>query len=99
MSVLEAFSHSVFYPLWEMSAILNSLLNNKILHMIKLKAFEDDKITVAQMMISVFHRVENIVGKGENAGNQHFLLFQSMFSKGFFLGVVRSRDCVVQSYL
>ena len=23
--------------------------------------------------------VENIVGKGENAGNQHFLLFQQCF--------------------
>ena len=23
---------------------------------------------------------ENIVGKGENAGNQHFLLFPTMFS-------------------
>ena len=24
--------------------------------------------------------LENIVGKGENAGNQHFLLFPTMFS-------------------
>ena len=28
--------------------------------------------------------MENIVGKGENAGNQHFLLFPTMFSKGLF---------------
>ena len=27
------------------------------------------------MIISVFDRVENIVGKGENASYQHFLLF------------------------
>ena len=27
----------------------------------------------------VFHRVENIVGKGENAGYQHFLLFPQCF--------------------
>ena len=27
------------------------------------------------MKISVFDSVENIVGKGENAGYQHFLLF------------------------
>ena len=31
-------------------------------------------------MIFVFDRVENIVGKGENAGYQHFLLFPTMFS-------------------
>ena len=36
------------------------------------------------MMIYVFDRAENIVGKGENAGYQHFLLFPTMFSKAFF---------------
>ena len=54
---------------------INSLPNNKILDVTKLKAFADNKINVAQVMISVFDRVENIVGKGENAGYQHFLLF------------------------
>ena len=29
----------------------------------------------AKIMISVFDSVENIVGKGENAGYQDFLLF------------------------
>ena len=33
------------------------------------------------MMISVFDRVENILGKGENAGYQHFLLFPQCFQK------------------
>ena len=33
------------------------------------------------MIISVFDRVENIVGKGENVGYQHFLLFQQCFEK------------------
>ena len=32
-------------------------------------------------MISVFDSVENIVGKGENAGYQHFLLFPQCFEK------------------
>ena len=32
-------------------------------------------MNVAKMMIYVIDRAENIVGKGENAGNQHFLLF------------------------
>ena len=30
-------------------------------------------------MISVFDGVENIVGKGENAGHQHFLFFPQCF--------------------
>ena len=46
-------------------------------------------------MISVFHTKENIMGKGENAGNQHFLLFPQCFQKVFFLRVVETRDCVV----
>ena len=54
--------------------------------------------TVAKMTISLFNRVENSLGKGENAGYQHFLLFTQFFSKAFFLRVVKSRDCAVKSY-
>ena len=36
------------------------------------------------MIISVFDRVENIVGKGENAGYLHFLLFPKCFEKVSF---------------
>ena len=32
----------------------------------------------------------NIMEKGENAGDQHFLLFLTMFSKGIFLRGVKS---------
>ena len=32
-------------------------------------------------MISVYDREENIVGKGENAGYEHFLLFPQYFQK------------------
>ena len=49
------------------------------------------------MMISVFDGVENLVVKEENAAHQHFLLFPQSFQKGFFLGVVKSPDCVVKS--
>ena len=45
------------------------------------------------MMISVFDRVENNVGKGENAGSP----FPKMFSKGSLPRVVKSWDCVVKS--
>ena len=49
--------------------------------MTKLKAFADDKLNVAKMTISLFDRVENTVGKGENAGYRHFLLFPQCFLK------------------
>ena len=67
---------------------VNSLPNYKILET-KLKAFADDKINEAQMMISVFDRVENIAGKGENAGYQHFLLFPQCFQKASSLGSLK----------
>ena len=47
--------------------MINSLPNNKILALAKLKACADDKFNIAKMTISVFVRVENIVGKGINA--------------------------------
>ena len=46
-------------------------------------------------MIYVFDRVENNVGRGENAGKQHFLLFPQCSQKCVFLRVVKSQDCVV----
>ena len=45
----------------------DSLTNDKIYEKSKLKAFADDKINVAQMMISLSYRVEKIVGKGERS--------------------------------
>ena len=59
--------------------LVNALPNDKILDVTKLKASADDKINVVQMVIYVFHRVENIVGKAENAGYQHFLLYPQCF--------------------
>ena len=62
-----------------------------------MKAFADDKINVAKMMISLSDRVKNIVGKVENAGYQHFVLFPQCFQKPSLLGVVESQDCVVKN--
>ena len=59
----------------------NSLPKDKILDWSKLKAFADEKLKVAKIMIPVFDSVENNVGKGENAGYQHFLLFPQCFQK------------------
>ena len=33
------------------------------------------------MIISVFDKIENIMGKGENAGYQHFILFPRCFQR------------------
>ena len=77
---------------------INYLPNNKFLDMTKFKAIADDNSNVAKMVISLFDRAENIVGKGENAGYQHFLLFPQCFQKASFPGSL-SRDCVVKSQL
>ena len=74
----------------------NPLPDNKILDWSKLKALADDKINVVQKLKFVEGRVENIVGKGENAGYQHFLLSPQCFQESFKLGVVKSRDCMVK---
>ena len=39
----------------------------------------------------VMGRVENIVGKGENAGYQHFLLFPQCFQKASLSGPLKVR--------
>ena len=55
---------------------------------IKLKALAEDNLDITEIVIYVFNRVENILGKGENAGYQHFLFFLTMFSKDIFPWVV-----------
>ena len=72
-----------------------TLPDDKISALTKFKAFADDKIIVTQKLKIVLGRVESIVGKGENAGYQHFLLFPHCFSKAFFSRGVKSRDRVV----
>ena len=47
--------------------------------MAKLKAFAEENLNVIHVMELTFDRVENIAGKGENAGYQHFLLFPQCF--------------------
>ena len=63
--------------------MLNLLLDDKILGLPKFKAFADDKSNVTQNIRVVFHRIENIVGKEENAGYHHFPLLPQCFPKAF----------------
>ena len=44
-------------------------------------AFAEDVVNLSEKSKDVFERVESIVGKGENAGYQHFLLFPQCFQK------------------
>ena len=44
-----------------------------------MEAFSDDDSNVAQMVQFLLERIENTVGKGENARHQHFLLFPQCF--------------------
>ena len=68
---------------------LNLYPNEKILDKTKLKAIADDKLNITVMMISLFDRVENTVGKWENAGYQHFFLFLQRFPKLSSLGTLK----------
>ena len=50
--------------------LFNSLPTNKILHLTELKGLAEDKKNVTKkIVICLLGRIENIVGKGENAGN------------------------------
>ena len=70
----------------EKDKMLKSLPNDKILDQSKLKAFADDKIILTKKFKFVLGRVENIVGKGENAGYQHFLLSHNAFKTFLYQG-------------
>ena len=66
-----------------------SFPNYKILDWSKWKAFADGKINVTEKLKFVLERAENIVGKGENAGYQHFLLFPQCFRKASYTGSLK----------
>ena len=62
--------------------VVDSLPNNKILDLSTLEVFSDEKSYATENLKLIFGEVENIVGKGENAGDQHFLLFIQNSSTG-----------------
>ena len=57
--------------------------NRLLTDLSQLKAFEDNKKIMVQKLKFLLGRVENIVGKGENASYQHYLFFPLMFFKCF----------------
>ena len=72
--------------MWEW---VKSAPNDTILGMSEFKVNADDKFGVAEIMAFVFGRVENVVGNGENAGYQHFLLFRQCFQKVSYPGSLK----------
>ena len=70
--------------------IINPLPNTKNFDLFKLKALADSRINVTEKLKFDLERVENIVGKGENAGYPHFLLF-SCFQKTSMSGSLKVR--------
>ena len=54
----------------------------------KMKVFQDDQTNATQKLKFVLERMENIVGKGENAGYQHSP-FPAMFSKLSVSGLLK----------
>ena len=73
------FLHFLQYSIGNLS--VGPFLPNKISTLTKLKAYADDKIIASGKLKFVLGKVENIVGKGENAGYQHFQLFPQCFQK------------------
>ena len=59
------------------------LHQKKIVRLVQMKTFADDKKTknVTQELKFELGNVKNIMGKGENAGYRHFLLFPPCFQK------------------
>ena len=70
-----------------------SLPKDTLLDYTKFKAFADDIENVAKIMISLLDRIGNIVGKEENAGNQHFLLFPKCYLNASSIGFLKVGLC------
>ena len=67
----------------------NSASSNNFLDWSKLKTLADYKVNETEKLKLVLGRIESIVGKGEDAGNQNFLLFQQYFQKACFSRLIK----------
>ena len=61
-----------------------SLPKDKLLDSSK---FKEEKLKLAEKLKFVSGRVEKFLGKGQNAGYQHLLLFPQCFQKAYILGL------------
>ena len=70
---------------------INPLPDGKILALSKSKAFADDMFSVTQMLQFYSERVEKVMGKGDKFWLPALFSFPTMFSKGFFLMVIKKK--------
>ena len=88
----ETFSHNVSKAIFH--CVVETVNFFKVFNSTKRQNFGCDQIQsicrgqfkFTRLTISFFDRVENMVGKGENAVYQHFLLFPQCFSQPFSFG-------------
>ena len=74
-------------PLFDIiNSIINTVPNDKFLEKFKLKAICRWQNKCGWKIETCSGSVENIVGKGENAGDEHFLLFPQFFRILLFQG-------------
>ena len=76
--------------------LLNSLPNNKIWDLTKLKAFADN-LNIEKMTISLFDKSRKQCGKRRKCWLPAFSPCPRVFSTAFFFRVIISWDCVVRS--
>ena len=80
-----------------LSSSLKPFSERQMLKWSELKIFADVNINMTLKSRFDLDRVENIVGKGENTGSPTFSCFPAMYTKAFFLCVLKkSLDCVVK---
>ena len=70
--------------------------DGKIIAKLKLKVFFDNKYN-GKMIISVSYRIENILGRGENAEYKAFFFLFPTFSNHLCFSVVKIRDFVTEN--
>ena len=76
---IACYKQFLLFSQWFLQLYIFSALKCSILDLSKLKAFADDKSIETQNLKFILGREENIVGKRENAGNQHFLFSYNVF--------------------
>ena len=92
--------HSVVYCITNLRRIsMDSFLTmqtKKKIASSKFRARADEKSNVGLEVEFVLGKVENIAGKRENAGYQHFLLFPQCFQRSVLSVAVKTRSCSVK---
>ena len=78
---MKAFADEIF-------KVASSFTEQQNFRLVQIKGFEDDK-NVTKNFKFVLIKVENIVGKGENAGYQHFLIIPQCFANSSSTGLLK----------